>query len=479
VKVHLDQCGWLCGLLLGLVILGLALASELRADAMADFRAFWCGGVAVAERANPYLQQPLQHCEQLAGPPWEGPVLRQVALPAPLPPYALLAYAALASLAFPLAYVLYGVVLVAALTAAIALLSRTIGVASLTLAAVLAPMTWSDAVLRGQPFSLVLLAFAGAAFFASRSRPALAVLCLTGAMIQPHVALPAAVALFLVWPRTRVPLVGAAAGLGAISIAAVGPEVALSYVRDVLPAHALANAYEWQLSLTSLLTYFGVAAPRAVSLGTASYAVMTVVGVIVAVRLVHREKSLVPAVLVPPAFGVFLGVHVHYHQLAIAFPAMFYAMTRAPQVRTLAGAGIAAAMLPWDTIVAPGLVGMWMVIAGVFGRSAFGMRGGVLLTLVVAAFAIGTSLVAFLWPSLGAGGAPFVAHPYPPGALAEMSWADFSRQELSRSSPLLLCLRAPTILGVACGLIAIARFGFGPRAADVPLGRSLAVGAEA
>jgi hypothetical protein len=473
-----EKNGWLLGLVLGFSILGLALGSELRADAMADFRAFWCGGVAIAQHANPYLQQPLQRCEQLAGPPWEGPVLRQVALPAPLPPYGLLGYATLSRLSFPVAIALYGAVLVGALTAAIVLLSRTIGISSLTIAAVLAPMTWSDAILRGQPFSLVLLAFAGAAFFALRSCPAAAALCLMGAMIQPHVALPAVLAVFVLWPRTRIPVLLGSVALGFISVAAVGPQVALSYMRDVLPAHALANAYEWQLSLTSLLTYFGVAASQAVSFGTGSYIVMACLGVLVAARLVHRENSLVPAVLIPPAFGVFLGVHVHYHQLAIAFPAMLYVMVRANRGRALAGGGIAAAMLPWDTIVAPALVAMWMLIAGGFGRFAFGPRWALVPTLAAAAFVIGTSLAAFLWPALGAGGAPFVAHPYPPDALAEVSWADFSRQELSRSSPLLLWLRAPTILGIACGLAAIARFAFVPQCKELSETRVVPIGAE-
>jgi hypothetical protein len=453
----------LLGLSLGILILGLALGSELRAEAMADFRAFWCGGIAVAQHVNPYLQQPLQHCEQMAGPPWEGPVLRQVALPAPLPPYALLASAALSGLPFPVAIGLYTLVLIAALSAAIALLARTIEVPSVIIAAVLAPMTWSDAILRGQPFPLVLLALAGAAFYAQRSRPTATVMCLMGAMIQPHVTLPAVLAMFVLWSRTRVPIFIGSAALGSMSIAAVGPEVALSYVLDVLPAHALANAYEWQLSLTSLLTYFGVPAARAVSFGTASYVMMTCFGVLVAARLVHRDRNLALAVLIPPAFGVFLGVHVHYHQLAIAFPAMLYVMVRPGAVRGLAAGALVAAMLPWATIVAPALIGSWTLIAGGFGRFAFGARPALLIALTVAGFAVGTSLVAFLWPALGAGAAPFVAHHYPPDALAEVSWADFSRQELSRSSPLLLWLRMPTIIGVACGLAAIAFSALAPK----------------
>ena len=47
-----------------------------------------------------------------------------------------------------------------------------------------------------------------------------------------------------------------------------GLQTSLSYVRDVVPAHALANVYEWQFSLTSILTSLGVAARGYVTLAS-------------------------------------------------------------------------------------------------------------------------------------------------------------------------------------------------------------------
>jgi len=46
---------------------------------------------------------------------------------------------------------------------------------------------------------------------------------------------------------------------------------------------------------------------------------------------------------------------------------------------------------------------------------------------------------------------------YPPGALAESSWGDFSRAVLARPSVLLQWLRIPVLAGLAIGLITITR----------------------
>jgi len=62
---------------------------------------------------------------------------------------------------------------------------------------------------------------------------------------------------------------------------------------------------------------------------------------------------------------------------------------------------------------------------------------------------------------LGPTEAHFVARTYPPNALAELSWGDFSRVALARPSVMMQWLRIPTIAGLACGLIALAWAAFG------------------
>ena len=119
---------------------------------MGDFRAFYCAGAAIAQHANPYLEEPLRGCERDAGPPFEPAFLRPVALPAPLPPYALTLFVPFASLPFPLAAVLYGLLLIAAMTAATALLARVTGASSVLLNVAFAAILWfGDATIVNAP----------------------------------------------------------------------------------------------------------------------------------------------------------------------------------------------------------------------------------------------------------------------------------------------------------------------------------------
>src|ERR1700736_5677164 len=92
---------------------------------MGDFRAFYCAGAVIAQHANPYLEEPLRGCEAHAGPPAEPAFLKPVALPAPLPPAALL----------------YGLLLIAAMSGAVALYARVTGVSSVLLNVAFAAIT--------------------------------------------------------------------------------------------------------------------------------------------------------------------------------------------------------------------------------------------------------------------------------------------------------------------------------------------------
>jgi hypothetical protein len=91
---------------------------------MTDFRAFYCGGAAIAQGANPYLEEPLHSCERRTRMTTKPAFLASVTVPAPLPPYALVAFAPLSRLPFPLAAALYGLLSIAAMCAAVALFAR-------------------------------------------------------------------------------------------------------------------------------------------------------------------------------------------------------------------------------------------------------------------------------------------------------------------------------------------------------------------
>jgi hypothetical protein len=427
---------------------------------MGDFRAFYCAGAVIGARANPYLEEPLHRCEQLARPPAQPAYLPAVTLPAPLPPDALLAFVPLARLPFPAAAAVYGLLSIAAMCAAVVLFSRATGVSSTLLNVAFAGITATQTYFLGQPLPFVFLALAGAAVLLRDGRWVAASACAAIATAEPQIALPVLVAMFLAAPRTRLPLIGFAALLALAGVAAVGLPASIAYVRDVIPAHALANAFEWQYSLTSLLTSFGVGAVAAVRAGEAMYAGTTIAGVAVAWRIWRSTGDRTALVLVPPAFAVFGGVHVHQHDLVIAFPAILAASARHPRLRNLAATGVTLAMIPWNVVSASVMTGWTPFLVGWFARATMGARRGLVLTGIAAVIAV--SVLALAFAGFGPGETHFVARAYPPDGLAENSWGDFSRAVLARPSLLLQWLRLPVLAGLALGLVAVTRAAFEP-----------------
>ncbi|MFN2459230.1 MAG: glycosyltransferase 87 family protein [Candidatus Velthaea sp.] len=431
---------------------------------MGDFRAFYCAGAAIAQGADPYRQEPLHECERNAGPPRQPATLRAIALPAPLPPHALLLFAPLSRLPFALAAAVYGLLLISAMSTSVALFARITGAGSGTLNIAFAAITATVTYYVGQPLPFVFLALAGAALLARSGRWNAAAACAAAATIEPHVALPVIAAMLAALPRTRLPLALCGAAFALAGIAAVGVPASIEYVRDVVPAHALANAFEWQFSLTSILTSLHVPAAAAIRAGEIMFAATTALGVMAAVRLRRMTGDDALIVLVPPAFAVFGGVHVHFQQIAVAFPAILYVVVRHAQVRALAVSGLVLAMIPWNVMSASLLAGASPLFAGAVAARTLGRKAGLVFALVAAA--IGLSVLALASAGLGPPEVAFTPHAYPPDALAEASWGEFSRAALMRASVMMQWLRVPTLAGLACGLIAIARIAFAPQPAS-------------
>jgi hypothetical protein len=446
--------------LLAPAMLAAMIAVSGPANLMGDFRAFYCAGDAIAHGANPYLEEPLHACEQRAHPPAVPRALRFVTLPAPLPPPALAAFVPLARLPFPLAGAVYEVLLVAAMSAAVLLFARAAGVSSVLLNLSFAGVTATQTYFLGQPVPFVFLAVGAAALLVRRGQWIAAAACAAATIGEPAIAVPVVLAMLVLLPRTRLPLAAFGLLLALAGVGAVGWATSLAYVRDVVPAHAIANAYEWQFSLTSILTSAGMGARAAVRDGELMYAVMTIVGVAVAARIRRANGDRAALVLVPPAFAVFGGVHVHYQQLIIAFPAIFYVYARYPQVRNLAATGLTFAMIPWNLLSGSVLTGFTPFVVGWFAHATMGARRGLILTSVAAVIALSVLVLALA--GFGPGNDHFVPHAYSPNALAEESWGNFSRAVLARPSPLIQWLRVPIIAGLALALIAVTQAAFRP-----------------
>ena len=448
---------WLCVpvLLAGMIVLSLRQPSSYL---MGDFRAFYCAGSAIALGADPYREQPLHACELRAGPPAEPAALRVAAIPAPLPPHALLAFVPLSRLPFATAALVFMLASLGAFAASVVVFARVTRVSSIELNLVFAAVTATVAMFVGQPMSFVLLALAGTAWFARERRWWQASACACAATIEPHLALPAIAAMAVALPRTRIPLLGCLAAAAALGALVVGPATTVEYVRDVLPAHALANAYEWQYSLTSVLTSMGVGAPLAVHLGEGMFAAMAALGVAVAVRLRAVTGDAATLAIVPPAFAVFGGVHVHVQQIAVAFPAALYVCAHFPSVRAVAARGVVLAMIPWNVMCSCLMVGFVPPLVGTFAATQLGRRAGLRWTL--AAAAIACSLYALAGLGYGPAEAHPLGHSYPAGGLAEVSWGAFSRVAMMRTSLLMQWLRVPTLAGLACIVFGITRAAF-------------------
>jgi hypothetical protein len=426
---------------------------------MGDFRAFYCGGRAIAMGANPYLEEPLHACEWAARPPAPLPVAQFVTLPAPLPPAALLPFVPLSLLPFPLAAVVYGVALLGAMTFAVLLYARASGVPVALLNLAFAAITGTQTYFLGQPMPFVLLALAASALLLRRGAWIGASACALAAGAEPHLAMPVLIAMAIALPRTRWPILGCGVLAGLVGAIVVGVPTSIAYVREVLPAHALANAYEWQFSLTSILTSVGVNAPAAVMWGGVMYALTTIVGVTVAVRLWRARDDRAALVLVPPAFAVFGGVHVHAAQLVVAIPALLAVFVGYPHLRRSAATAVTFVMIPWNIMSGSVLTGFTPVLVGWLAHTTMGARRGLVLAVIAAVIAV--SVLALALAGAGPGTTHFVPRAYPPNALAEESWGAFSRAVLERPSLLMQWLRVPVLVGLALGLVAITRAAFG------------------
>ncbi len=320
----------------------------------ADFRAFACGARVLARGGDPYRTEPLRTCEQAAARTFGLMMFDGLVLPAPLPPYVLTLFAPLGLLPFPAASLLWFVVSIAAVACASVALVRLGGLAlPVAVLAVLGGVAYVSLPL-GQVVPIVVALLCAAALAARAGRFGLAGASCALTTIEPHLGLPACLALFVCAPRSR-PVLLACAGVAAVlSLWFAGPAVCLEYVRDVLPAHARSQVGQFgvQYSLTALLFALGASGPAALWAGAFSYLAMVVAGIAVARALAARYADSAFLVLLPPAFALALGTFVHLAQMGVALPALALLIRHAPAPgpRRAAYAALFALAVPWGAV---------------------------------------------------------------------------------------------------------------------------------
>lgn len=401
---------------LGWTVLALALAIPLMISPQLralDFLAFYCGGEAVAEHADPYHATPLGECEhRIATSPLFGTGL---IIPVPLPPYTLAVVALLTRLPFAAAQHVFDLASLAALVVSLLLLRRITNRPALFIAFTLAPLAWANLAL-GQSVLIILGSIVCAAYLLHRGQDRCAAVAAAITMLDPHLGLPVCASLFLWRPKARLALLGLGSALAVISVVVVSLPVTLEYFSAVLPAHARSEAGAVvQCSLTALLVFLHVPTATALELGSLQYVVTVTVGLIAAVGVSSRLNHPSALVLLPPLFGILGGAYIHGNDFILAIPAALLLLKHLQNTALVTGSMIALAPL-WKAVgglPAPILT----IIASVVLLLSVQRRA--IVTLMVAA---GLSLVVYLSTRVPAPRSISVAN-VSPVAYADVSWA--------------------------------------------------------
>jgi hypothetical protein len=469
---------WIGGAIVVAALAALALQSGVVARAgfiMGDFRAFYCAARVASHGADPYRTEPLRTCETGIGMSRFFEKNRGVAIPAPLPGYAIAALVPLTLLPFAAAATIWTLLLLLAWFACVTTLSRFAGIAWEMALAVFALSLGMLSLPFGEVVPISVACICLSACFAWKGRATAAALAAAGSMIEPHLGLPVCVALACWRPATRLPLAAALLALGALSIATLGVATNVEYFSSVLPAHALSEATrDTQYSLTAILAALGLPQTMAVRAGTLWYVVMLVAGAFVAGPLAKKARNDAFLVCVPPAFAVFGGTFIHVTQIAAAVPAAVLAMNYAKRpYRELALFALVLLAVPWGWSISPALILAPVVPIGYVAWRATNRN------LVAGLLAgIGGAILLFGFQELYTIAAPhFGAHLTAPkidANLPEASWSGYSRGN-SSGTLAAWAVRLPTWLGLALLLGLLIRETGSPRWSRAGVATALAV----
>ena len=350
---------------LGLVGIALLLAVALQfavrpqrsffAASGTDFRAFYCSGAAANAKASPYLVEPLRACEHRVQPArgWSD----ELVVPAPLPGYDIAFFAVLSHLPYLVAKALWFGTIVACMLASVFFLTRLTRFPALLILLGLGLTDGYQSIIYGQLPPLAVAALSAAAYFLQARRYVPAAVAVGASMIEPHLGLPACLAMFVWCGRARLPLAGVAVILTAVAAFALGPAENLDYILRVLPQHAAAELVATdQYALSHELHVAGFPDRAALALGSLSYVFMALAGVILSRRIATISVQDALIVLVPPAAALLGGAFIHGTQFAAALPAAFLLLSSARNAPSRRNAALALALLvvPWDLVLPSG-----------------------------------------------------------------------------------------------------------------------------
>ncbi len=288
-----------------------------------DFRAFYCSAAVSATRAaDPYRAEPLGACERntVSDHRFAG---TGFVVPAPLSGWTILLLEPLASLPFYVAANFWWALLVIVYLVLQFQTARYFpSLNPFVIAVVLLTLGFIVPFIQGQLTSLSIALLMAAALLLRNGKERSAAILAAVASIEPHIAAPVCIALFVARPKTRVPLLISGALLVTASIAGIGLRQNIEYVQHVLPAHiAVESDFRDQFSATFLAIALGATKTAAIAFGQGCYFLL----VCLAVVLARRHPASVqgdPEVLifVPMAVSVLGGPYVHDEHLLAVVP---------------------------------------------------------------------------------------------------------------------------------------------------------------
>lgn len=418
---------------------------------LGDYRAFYCGGAALLHGQDPYAASSLYGCERSPQPFGLYRALPGIAVPAPLPGYALLAFVPFAAVPYAISGALW-----------LALLFLSCGVCAVTLARLTKIGTAAAVAVWAVAFSIAVLpygelaslAIAGLLLMASAMRRgAWYSAAFAGALsaILPHVGLPALLGAFIGKRQMRVPLIAVAAVLAALDIAAGGMSTALHYFTGVLPAHALSEVGSTtQYGLTWALHALGASDKAAITGGEISYIVMAIAGIIAGIVLARRFNDDACMALVPPAFAVFLGSFMHYSEILAALPAAVLLLRYLRgNLRVMLVAAILLLALPWTGVLSePLLIVVYALAAGALLSALTNCEFSIALRAGLAAAAL-TALIVVAAAHFGPSLPPHARGSAVDASLAQASWSEYVRTQRASTGIIWWIAKMPIWIGLA------------------------------
>lgn len=420
---------------------------------MFDFQSFYCGAWALVHHYDPYRNQPLHMCEAALNPSFFA-VVRNVTIPAPLPPYALLILSPVLVLGWHLACIVWETGIFICAFGAAYFVSRIVKLPLYVSCVAMLPAIIFPSDVAGAlaPYPIALWMIA--AFYNER-RPWLTSLALGISMIEPHLGLPVCIAAFFGWPavRYRLLLIG-----GAMAIAQLlfTPTALIGSYRGLMEMHARSEVSgPAQHSLTFLLASLHVDPTLALRIGFVQYILTCAIGIVVGIVLSRRRGEPEWTLLVPLAFSVVGGPFVHLTEIAAAVPLCLLLVARLrSHIAALAAIILAT---PWYAVHAQlPFLPFVLLSTGVLIHAFWHPRLRIVILGAITAMIVLLSISPILSEPLGIAksvveGIPKIPAP-PPYAYASTTWLAYNN--LFLHDRWWLISRSPTWLGLVLMLTA-------------------------